>query len=606
MVKAHAFWRVKGVVTDLVIWNEDTSGYRQDLHDQVLGIVSAQAGASLLDRPGGIFIRRSDQLSEEDKVLMQSVARLIVRDSDGPLIDQMGRRIPRELPPLLTPAAQRTIGPSQTTSALEDRLERPDLTGFNGLGGFTHDGREYVIITSRTHRTPAPWVNVLANPWSGTVISESGSAYTWCENANSFRLTPWSDDPIGDPSGEAFYLRDEENGQYWSPTPSPSTGTGPYTTRHGFGYTIFEHAEAGISTELRTFVATDAPLKFILIKVRNHSGRPRRLSVTGFFEMVLGSERSLNMPHVVSESDAASGALLARNAFGDFASRVAFLDCSERSRTTTGDRLEFIGRNGTLAEPEGLSRARLSGRVGAGLDPCLAMQVGVEVAEGQEREIAFVFGSGRDSADARTLLQRFRGVGPATAALNGVWAYWNQTLGVVTVRTPDASLNHLANGWLLYQVLASRMWGRSGFYQSGGAFGFRDQLQDAMALVHAEPAQLREQILRCAGRQFREGDVQHWWHPPAGRGVRTHISDDYLWLPYAVCRYVNALGDTGVLDEKIPFIEGRLLKGEEDSSMICPRDQGVRHPLRTLRTGDQERIECRRPRASVDGERRLE
>ncbi len=573
MVQAHAYWRLKGVTADLVICNEDPSGYRQVLQDEIMGVIGAFSEISLLDKPGGIFVRRTEQLSEEDRVLIQTVARLIVNDSDGSLADQMNRRPPVEMPtPLFAGKNRRADSePPPPDGQAVRRIERPDLEAWNGTGGFTRDGREYVIITAAGSRTPAPWVNVLANAYFGTVVSESGGAYTWCENAHNYRLTPWHNDAVTDASGEAFYLRDEQDGRFWSPTPLPAGGHAPYTTRHGFGYSVFEHNEDGIATELQTFVATDAPLKFMLFKLKNHSGRARRLSLTGLYELVLGEHRSINVPHVVSEVDPSSGALFARNAYSnEFARRVAFLDCSEGQRTCSADRLELIGRNGSMARPVCMTRARLSGRVGAGLDPCLAMQATLDLADGEEREIVFTFGSGRDLGDARTLVHRFRGTGAAHTALEAVWSYWNQTLGAVHVQTPDASLNFLANGWLLYQVLSSRMWGRSGFYQSGGAFGFRDQLQDAMALVHTEPGVLREQILRAAARQFREGDVQHWWHPPMGRGVRTRISDDYLFLPAAVHRYVTALGDTGVLDEKIPFIEGRSVNLDEDSYYDLP------------------------------------
>ncbi|HUS67750.1 MAG TPA: glucoamylase family protein [Kofleriaceae bacterium] len=570
MVQAHAYWRLKGVAADLVIWNEDPSGYRQVLQDEIMAVIASRGDAGLLDKPGGIYVCRSEQLSEQDKILMQTVARLIVRDQDGSLAEQMNRRVPPEAQ--APPFEAQESGPREQNGAAADvAYERPDLAGWNGYGGFTRDGREYVIVTNAGARTPAPWVNVLANPHFGTVVSESGGAYTWCENARSYRLTPWHNDPVSDASGEAFYLRDEDDGRFWSPTLSPAGGRHAYTTRHGFGYTVFEVEADGVASEVHTYVATDAPIKFTVLRLRNRSGRTRRLSVTAYCELVLGETRPVNRPHVVTEVDPASGALLARNAYSsEFAPRVAFMDCSEEERSFSADRGEVIGRNGSMARPAFMTRARLSGRVGAGLDACLAMQATVEIGDGEEREVAFTFGSGRDLDDARTLVQRFRGTGAARAALEQVWDYWNRTLGAVNVQTPDASLNYLANGWLLYQVLASRMWGRSGFYQSGGAFGFRDQLQDAMALVHAEPALLREQILRSAARQFREGDVQHWWHPPMGRGVRTRISDDYLFLPAAVCRYVTAIGDTGVLDEKVPYIEGRTVKPDEDSYYDLP------------------------------------
>ncbi len=567
MIRAHDYWRLKGLAVDLVVWNEDPSGYRQSLHEQIMTVITSIGDAGLVDRPGGIFLRRSDQMSDADGVLMQTLARVIINDTAGTLAEQMERRPRAELPAPLVVGRDR----KRLELPIAPAVERTDLTAWNGHGGFTADGREYVIVTGRSSRTPAPWVNVLANSYFGTVVSESGGAYTWCENAHSYRLTPWHNDPVGDPSGEAVYLRDEDDGGFWSPTPLPATGPQPYTTRHGFGYSVFETVQSGVASELRTFVATDAPVKFLVIKVRNRSGRPRRLSLTACFELVLGSQRPANLPHVITEVDLKTGALFARNPYSnEFAPRVAFLECSEEQRFLTGDRQEVIGRNGSLARPAVMTQARLSGRVGAGFDPCLAMQVSIDLADNQEREIVFAFGSGRDLADARHIVTRFRGVGAAQGALEQVWDFWNRTLGAVHVQTPDPTLNFLANGWLIYQVLACRMWGRSGFYQSGGAFGFRDQLQDATALLHAEPALLRAQLVRSAAHQFPQGDVQHWWHPPLGRGVRTRISDDYLFLPAAVCRYVAAVGDTGVLDEPIEFIEGRRVNPDEDSYYDLP------------------------------------
>ena len=376
---------------------------------------------------------------------------------------------------------------------------------------------------------------------------------------------------MSDPTGEALYIRDEQTGQFWSPTPLPARGAAPYVIRHGFGYTVFEHTENGIASELWVYVAMDAPVKFSVLKLRNVSGRPRRLSATGYWEWVLGDLRQKSVLHVQTEVELKTGALLARNHYNtEFPDRIAFIDVNEVTRTFTGDRKEFIGRNGSLAQPAALKRARLSGKVGAGLDPCGAVQVAFDLPDGQEREISFRLGVGRDAGDVQTLIQRFRRAGACRGALEGVWTYWNKTLGAVHVETPDPAVNLMANGWLVYQTLACRVWGRTGFYQSGGAFGFRDQLQDVMALVHAEPALTREHLLRAAAHQFREGDVQHWWHPPAGRGVRTHFSDDYLWLPFATCHYVACVADTGVLDEKIHFLEGRPVKPEEEGYYDLP------------------------------------
>jgi len=603
LVQAHAYWRLKGLAVDLVIWNEDQAGYRQPLQDQIMGLIAAGTEAQTADWPGSILIRMADQISDEDRILLETVARAIIRDSDGPLAKQLSK-----LPLPLRDGARRAgegrrMWPILRRSpvAPEARVPLPEGEGlglvfFNGLGGFTRDGREYVITTTRNQMTPAPWVNVLANHSFGTIISESGSANTWSENAHEFRLTPWGNDPVSDASGEAFYLRDEQNGRFWSPTLLPCPGRMPYVARHGFGYSVFEHTEDGIRSELWVYIAVDASIKFAAFRVRNDSGRSRRLSLTGYVELVLADLRPRSMMHVTTEIDPLTGALFARNPYStEFSNRIAFFDVNDRSSTFTCDRTEFLGRNGTLASPEAMLRSQLSGRVGAGMDPCAAVQVAFDLAEGQEREIIFTLGTGRNANDGRDVMQRFRGPAAARRALEEVWQYWNQTLGAVHVETPDSSINFLINGWLLYQTLACRFWARSGYYQPGGAFGFRDQLQDVMALIHAEPRLAREHLLLSAGHQFRDGDVQHWWHPPSGRGVRTRCSDDYLWLPLVASRYVVATGDTGVLDEPIHFLDGRPVRTEEDSYYDLPArsddiaslyEHCVRAILRGLRFGE--------------------
>ncbi len=585
-VQAHAYWRMKGLTVDLVIWNEDDSVYRQSLQDSISDLVAASPEATLVDRPGGVFIRRGEQMSEEDRALLQSVARIVLLDDGGTLGEQAERRGRPEAPiPTLKPLRRKSEPTIPCPPA------RRDLAFFNGLGGFSRDGREYVTLLPAGRTTPAPWVNVIANPQFGTVVSEGGSAYTWAENSHEFRITPWFNDPVTDVSGEAIYLRDDETGRFWSPTPLPARGSNDYIIRHGFGYSIFDYTEDGVTTELCVYVAADAPVKFYKLKITNRSGRTRQLSATGYWELVLGESRGKSLQHVVTESDSANGAIFARNPYStEFGDRVVFINCSETNRSLTGDRTEFLGRNRELSNPVAMRRVRLSGRVGAGYDPCAAFQAPLAIADGQERIITFTIGAARSTTEARTLADRYRSVDSAHKAIESVWDYWSRTLGVIYLETPDASINYLANGWLIYQTLACRMWARSGLYQSGGAFGFRDQLQDAMALVHAQPGLLREHILRAAERQFREGDVQHWWHPPFGRGVRTHFSDDYLWLPLAMCRYVATTGDTGVLDERVAFLTSRPLRDDEESNFDLPQvsdDVGTvyEHGVRALDHG---------------------
>jgi cellobiose phosphorylase len=567
LVQAHAYWRLKGLAVDLVIWNEDHAGYRQLLQEQIIGLIAAGIEANIIDRPGGIFVRSADQISNEDRILFQTVARAIISDTRGALEDQINRRGYRELA-VSRFKATRTFRHNPQSDQV---LPRQDLLFYNGIGGFTSDGREYVITTSKDSITPAPWVNVLANNGFGTVISENGMAYTWAENSHEYRLTPWYNDPVTDASGETMYIRDEETGHFWSPTPLTDSESKLYLSRHGFGYSVFEHNEGGIITELWVYVAIDASVKFSVLKVRNESERSCKLSAISYVEWVLGDLRYRSAMHVNTSADLNSSVIYAVNPYNpELPNRVAFLQTDDTSCSITCDRTEFIGRNGTLKNPAAMSRSRLSGKNGVALDPCAAIQVPFDLAAGQNREIIFRLGTGRNMEDTNRLIHRFRGADRAYTALEAVWDYWSRTLGAVQIETPDLSLNVLVNGWLLYQTLACRLWARSGYYQSGGAFGFRDQLQDVMSLIHTKPNILRENLLLFASRQFTEGDVQHWWHPPAGRGVRTHCSDDYLWLPLATSRYVIGTGDTGVLDESIHFLEGRLVNQEDDSYYDLP------------------------------------
>jgi cyclic beta-1,2-glucan synthetase len=607
MVQAHAYWKAFGLRSELALLCTQSPDGAPGVFDRVRRQVEAGPGADRVGHPGGIFLLDDATLDDGDRTLLRSVARIVVTDADT-LAAQVDTQVTPQL--ATETAAQIEPRPGDAGSAAGDgaaatpapEIARPtppgDRAALNGLGGFSSDGREYVITASAARMTPAPWVNVIANPDFGTLVSESGSATTWSENAHEFRLTPWSNDPVSDPNTEAFYIRDEASGRFWSPTLLPTRAAGTYTTRHGFGYSVFEHASDEIDSELRIYVAIDSPVKFSVLTLRNRSDRPRKLSVTGYVDWVLGDERMKTRMQVVTELDAATGALFVRNAYNtDFSGRTAFFDADGAAGEVCCDRADFFGPGGTLAAPSALvapAQVPLSGRVGAALDPCAALRVAVDLAPGQTHVVVFRLGAGKTPDEASDLVRRWRRLGAAGAALEAVHAFWRHTLGAVQVHTPDPKLDVLANGWLLYQVIASRLWGRTAFYQSSGAFGFRDQLQDVMALVHAAPALVREHLLRAAARQFVEGDVQHWWHPPSGKGVRTRCADDFLWLPLVVCRYVEVTGDIGVLDAPCPLLTSRPLKDGEASNYELPKvsdevaslyEHGVRAILRSLHFG---------------------
>jgi len=566
---AHAYWRLLGFRADLVILNEEASGYEQPLQADLRRVIQRHAPYTPLDQPGGIFLRPAEKLPEDDLALLFAVARVVLVAARGPLVQQLAITAEvTELPPPLTVGRRADEEPSAQLPFLE-------LPYFNGLGGFTPDGREYAIYLGPGTHTPAPWVNVTANPNFGALVSESGAGFAWAENSQANRLTPWSNDPVIDPPGEAIYIRDEQLGVFWTPTAAPIRELDAYRARHGQGYTLFEHNSHALEQELVTFVPLDdaggVPVRVQRLRLRNRSSHRRRLSVFAYVDWVLGSSREDTQMHVVTSWDAGSRTLLARNSYHpDFGSRVAFASASPLPQSYTADRTEFLGRNGSYTRPTALLRRALSGQAGAGFDPCAALQVVVEIDPGQEAEVTFLTGEAADTAEVQRLVERFRDPIRVDQALQETRSWWDHLLETIQVETPDLSVNFLLNRWLLYQALSCRIWARSAFYQSGGAVGFRDQLQDSLALLYAVPEIARQQILAAASRQFVEGDVQHWWHPESGAGVRTRISDDLLWLPYATAQYVRVTGDTEILNETVPFLEGRGLSVDEPEAYFAP------------------------------------
>ncbi|KPP88541.1 MAG: cyclic beta-1,2-glucan synthetase [Rhodobacteraceae bacterium HLUCCA08] len=563
VLAAHEYLRMRQLDVDLVILNDRASSYVQDLQNAIdVAVRSAQtrprSAADLGATQGAIHTLRADLVTAEQRALLSAVARVILLASRGGIGDQIDALLP--IAP--SPSPPDPAAPAQSPAIAVPDIE---LEFFNGTGGFAENGREYVTILKDGYTTPAPWINVIANPDFGFAVSAEGSGHVWAENSRENQLTPWSNDPVCDPAGEALYLYDLDSGALWTPTALPIRGRGTYVARHGFGYSRFEHAAHGIAAEMVQFVPLDDPVRITRLTLRNTGDKVRRMSVTAYAEWVLGTSRSATAGHITTTRDAETGAVFARNPFGlGFPGRVAFADLGAETSSVSADRAEVLGREGSMARPAGIDAEPLSGRTGPALDPCAALQRHVTLAPHESVDVVFLLGQAASAEAARDLITRHRAADPETT-LRAVRQHWTDLLTTVQVRTPDRTMDILLNGWLLYQTLACRIWARAGFYQASGAYGFRDQLQDGMALTALRPEMTRLHLLRAASRQFPEGDVQHWWLPHSGQGVRTRISDDRVWLGFGVAQYISVSGDAAILDEQIPFLDGpALTEGAHD------------------------------------------
>jgi len=568
-LRAHEYLRSKNIRFDLVILSEESSTYHQDIHSELLQQVRLFGGEGHINKPGGIFLLKKNITPEGDRNLLRAVAKIYFNSEKGSLKKQVKA--------LLTPKAVEEVEvPSVTPTTYKDiPLPRPEMEFFNSYGGFTGGGKEYAIYLEKDQNTPAPWVNVLGNEKSfGTMVTESGSSYTWASNSRENRITPWFNDPTSDPSGELFYLYDRDSKEYWSPTPNSARDDYPYLIRHGQGYTTFEHNSFEIGQELTLFVSMKDEVKFMRLKLKNHSTSKRSLSVFYYLEWVLGFHRSKTGPHIVTEKDEAI--FLARNRFlPDFGNRISFA-CANRPVTSfTCDRGSFLGRNGNYKRPQGINDFDLDEKIGTGLDSCLAMKLDIDLNPGEEYEVIFLLGQADSKEEIKNLVQNFS---KADQVLQNAKDFWNQTQETLQIKTPYPEIDLYVNRWALYQTLSCRIWARTAFYQSGGAYGFRDQLQDMACLMNSLPDLCRSYILRAAAHQFPEGDVLHWWHPPTDKGVRTRFSDDLLWLPFITEYYLQTTGDYSILDEQVSFLEGPLLTDGVDDLYL--------HAGRTEETAD--------------------
>ena len=569
---AQRYLRSCNVRCDLVLIDQQASGYASDGSGTLRRVLAQYGDHDWLDRHGGIHVLAADQSSDDERRLLEAAARVVLDTRDGTLATRLERvtelraRLPR-LEPTLANIASYPPAP------------HPKLAFDNGMGGFSADGHEYVISLPPGAATPAPWCNVLANEHFGCMVSESSLGVTWSVNSGENKLTPWRNDPVLDTPSEVLYLRDEETAAVWSPTPLPAGRASAVVVRHGAGYTIYERTSHGLDQVMTVFVPPNSPLKIVRLRTKNRLARHRRLTATYYAEWVLGARRDDQTPFIVAECDHDTGALLASCSWdADLADRVAFLASSEPLHGFTSDRTEFLGERGEYARPAGLERWGLSGSLEPGLDPCAALQVHLELAPGEERETRFVLGEAASRDEALALVARFRDPAIVDEAWRELGEFWDALLGNVRVQTPEPAMDLLLNRWLLYQSVSSRLFGRIGFYQASGAFGFRDQLQDVLALLHGAPEKTRAHILEAAAHQFEEGDVLHWWHPPSGRGVRTRCSDDLLWLPFVTAEYVAATGDVAILDVQVPFLSAEPL-GPDEHDRFAQYESRLSAPL---------------------------
>ena len=575
LVKALQLWTWGGLPCDLVVLNAEPPSYEMPLQRALQDIKEthkAQTASVDSARACGLHLLRLPELSSEEQTTLRMLARVRFSADGRPLAQHLRELVQWHDAALDARIDQHHAAPSP---------QRAGAPGQAPEGEFDAKSGAFRFEITANQQLSRPWINVLANPGFGTQVSESGAGYSWAGNSQQHKLTVWSNDPVSDPGGEVFWLQNLQTKALFG------VGKGFEGVRrveHAQGVTLLEQRHGELAIRSTWCVDPQRPVKQVRLTLTNHGHERLRLRAIGLLEWVMGSQR-LDRQSVATACDANQSdghptsdvmpVLLAiqRDAQSGYGGSTAFFAvCAPQQGPSphidwTCDRRELFDARGHGVVPDHLAE-----QAGLGLDPCAVLSCPLDVPAGESRDCIFLLGHGASSAEALALAREC--LNESTAADTKRWetaarAQWAQLLAPIQVQTPDPLFDALVNHWLLYQTVACRMWARAGFYQAGGAFGFRDQLQDAMALAIARPQALRQQLLLSASRQFEEGDVQHWWHPPTGAGVRTHCSDDLLWLPEAVARYVKVTGDVAVLDESVAFLDGPAIpEGAHDAYFV--------------------------------------
>ncbi|KAA8669438.1 cyclic beta 1-2 glucan synthetase [Clostridium sp. WLY-B-L2] len=564
LLRAQEYWTLKNLSVDLVLLNLEDSSYMQPLQNKLRDIVNNSLSRIRRNKDGRVFILNKSEVKEEDVNFLKAVSRFVIDGQEGELFKQFMCSMDS-----LEDERVRNLGDfvyNKNGKVISSySFEIPLLRYFNDIGGFSKDGKSYIIVLKNYSNTPAPWINVISNRRFGFHISESGISYTWNKNSRENKLTEWSNDPVMDGEAESLYVKDEETGHIWSISPGPVRDSGQYVIEHGFGYSIFKHEADQIVGQMTVFADIEDSVKVCRIKLHNIGKRKRILSIIYYAKLVLGVCHEQTAQYIYTGVDKEHEYIYAKNPYSQyFKDGICYLKIlGGKQMSYTGVRTEFIGRQGNVWRPEGLCLKNLSNTVGAGFDPCMAQNVKVELDANSEGEIIVLFGQEDNFEEINRVIEKYSNAGSIQQELKNSQDYWKSTLETIQVNTPDDSMNIMLNGWLMYQVISCRYWSRTAFYQSGGAYGFRDQLQDVSAISYIRPDITREHIIYSASRQYLEGDVQHWWHPYVGSGIRTKFSDDLLWMPYVVEDYIKNTGDYSILNEAVPYLNDSQLKDDE-------------------------------------------